>query len=136
MYALLFTVNYREFQYRHPVSRVFLSLDAILRYVRLFGKYFPALRCDISPVMMNFQKTDIYVLTEDNHGEIGYYLDRDRAYEAARDVIMKNPYIETWNGHGYDSREITRDEITDQQIDDYDFCVGVERYNLNNAWCH
>ena len=120
------------------VERIFLSERTAQRYRRLFlwisNSNLTA--AAIFPMEISAHGADIYVLTEDNHGEIGYFLDRDKAYEAARDVIMENPYLETWNGHGYDSREITRDEITDQQIDDYDFLVGVKRYRLNNAWCH
>lgn len=120
------------------VERIFLSERTAQRYRRLFlwiSK--PNLTAAaIFPIEVSDHGADIYVLTEDNHGEIGYFLDRDKAYEAARDVIMENPYLETWNGADYDVTEVTRDQITDQQIDDYDFCVGVRRYKLNSAWCH
>jgi 5-formaminoimidazole-4-carboxamide-1-beta-D-ribofuranosyl 5'-monophosphate synthetase len=78
------------------------------------------------------------VLSEECHGEIGYFLDRDKAYEAARDVIMINPYDEHWDEltHNYIQTEVTRDQITDEQIDDYVFGVSVYVYKLNSAWCH
>ena len=118
------------------IERKFLSRRTAERYARIFRLISPKGAAGIFDIDISAFGADIYVLTEDNHGEIGYFLDRDEAYEAARDVVMENPYLETWNGHGYDSREVTRDEITDQQIDDYDFLVGVKRYRLNNAWCH
>lgn len=122
------------------VERIFLSERTAQRYRRLFlwiSK--PNLTAAaIFPIEISAHGADIYVIIEDNHGEIGYFLDRDEAYEAAHDVIMGDPYIEHWDEltHRYIREEFTRDEITDQQIDDYDFCVGVRRYKLNNAWCH
>ena len=120
------------------VERIFLSERTAQRYRRLFlwisNSNLTA--AAIIPRDISAHGADIYVLTEDCHGEIGYFLDRDKAYEAARDVIMENPYLETWNGADYDVTEVTRDQITDQQIDDYDFRVGVRRYKLNSAWCH
>lgn len=122
------------------VERIFLSERTAQRYRRLFlwisNSNLTA--AAIFPMEISAHGADMYVLTEDNHGEIGYFIDRDKAYEAARDVIMENPYVEHWDEltHRYIQEEFTRDEITDQQIDDYDFLVGVKRYRLNSAWCH
>ena len=118
-------------------ERTFLSHETALRYHRIIRSICSdgSLAAGISEIEVSTHGARVYVLTEENHGEIGYYLDRDKAYDAARDVIMENPYLMTWNGRGYDSREVTREEITDKQIDDDDFCVCVYKYKLNEVWC-
>lgn len=120
------------------VSRTFVSPYIAERYRRIF--LYVSKESGSGAAIFETEISDhgamVYVLTEDCHGEIGYFLDRDKAYEAARDVIMENPYLETWNGHGYNSREITRNEITDAEIDNYKYLVGVSIYPANHAWCH
>lgn len=120
-------------------SRTFLSPFIAERYRRLFLSIVKSPKT-ASAVIMERTISDygamVYVLTEDNHGEIGYFFDRDKAYEAARDVIMENPEWTEWNGHGYDVHEVTRDQITDEEIDDYKYLVGIRVYPANTAWCH
>ena len=125
-------------EYYDARDYIFISKDQAHRYGKIFLKLLGSGHGSafIKEVRLNAHGAVVYVLTEDNHGEIGYFLDRDKAYEAARDVIMENPYWEEWNGHGYDVHEITRDQITDDEIDDYKYLVGIKKYPLNHAWCH
>lgn len=115
------------------VERIFLSERTAQRYRRLFlwisNSNLTA--AAIFPMEISSHGADIYVLTEDNHGEIGYFIDRDKAYEAARDVIMENP----WGYKDGEPYETKREEITDKEIDDYEYMVGVYQYPLNKAWC-
>lgn len=123
-------------------SRTFLSIEAAQRYHRLFLSIVDTTKniaaAAIFPQKIYDHGTNIYVLTEDNHGEIGYFIDRDKAYEAARDVIMENPYEEHWDElrHDYVQTEILRENITNEDIDEYRYLVGVTQYAMNTPWCH
>lgn len=125
-------------EFTREISRTFLSPFIAERYRRLFLYISKESRsaAGIFPIQISDHGAMVYVLTEDNHGEIGYFFDKDKAYEAARDVIMENPEWTEWNGHGYDVHEVTRDQITDEEIDDYKYLVGIRVYPANTAWCH
>lgn len=122
------------------VSRTFVSPYMAERYRRIF--LYVSKGSGSGAAIFETEISDhgamVYVLTEDCHGEIGYFLDRDKAYEAARDVIMENPYEEHWNeeSHRYIQTEVLRENITDEEIDDYKYLVGVRVYPANSAWCH
>lgn len=70
----------------------------------------------------------IYVVYEDNHGDVSYWLSKRRAYKEARDIIMQDPYFEG------EETKIERKEITNEQIENYYYCVGVRREKIGKSW--
>lgn len=137
MEVILLTIHHR-FMDDEPIQRAFLSFDAAWRYVRMFHRYFPNLIVEIPSIKLNTSRGSIYTLTEDSHGKIGYFLNKEEAYEAARDVIMENPYWydEDNEGDVYpEPHKISREDITNENIDNGKYLVWVGEYQLNVAWC-
>lgn len=70
----------------------------------------------------------IWIVYEDNHGDVSYWRTKRKAYKEARDIIMTNPY------HPYDGRKITKEEIKDEEIEDGTFCVYVRDELFEKSW--
>ena len=67
---------------------------------------------------------------EGNHGDVSYWRTKRKAYKEARDIIMTNPY------HYETEEAITRKDISDEDIEEYNYCVGstfrtLERVGYN-----
>ena len=65
---------------------------------------------------------------EDNHGDVSYWRTKKRAYKEARDIIMTNPY------HYETEEAITRKDISDEDIEEYNYCVGVHSRPFGKSW--
>jgi hypothetical protein len=70
----------------------------------------------------------IWIVYEDNHGDVSYWGSKKKAFEEARNIIMQYPY------HPHDGHEITKKEIKDSEIENYDFGVGVRKVKFNESW--
>ncbi|NCB50123.1 MAG: hypothetical protein EOM53_05575 [Alphaproteobacteria bacterium] len=71
---------------------------------------------------------NIWIVYEDNHGDVSYWKTKKKAYKEARDIIMQDPY------HPYDSHKIIREDITDKEIEEYEYGVGVKKEPLEKSW--
>ena len=71
---------------------------------------------------------NIWIVYEDNHGDVSYWKTKKKAYKEARDIIMQYPY------HPYDGRKIIREDITDKEIEEYEYGVGVKKEPLEKSW--
>jgi hypothetical protein len=70
----------------------------------------------------------IWIVYEDNHGDVSYWRTKRRAYKEARDIIMTHPYH-------YETEEIiTRKDISDKDIEEYNYCVGVYSKPIGKSW--
>lgn len=73
----------------------------------------------------------IYIVYEDCHGDVSFWEDKEKAIEECKDIIMQNPFYDDDDGNRI---EIIRENITIEQIEDYDFCVGYREQELNVSW--
>lgn len=71
---------------------------------------------------------EIWIVYEDNHGEVSYWESKEKAYEEARDIIMLNPY------HYKTGEIITRKDISDEDIDNYNYYVEVHLAPFGKSW--
>ena len=53
---------------------------------------------------------------------------KKKAYKEARDIIMTNPY------HYETGEIITRKNISDEDIEEYNYCVGVYSKPIGKSW--
>ena len=61
----------------------------------------------------------------DECGVVAYYFDRDMAYEKAREQIIAD--CDHDERHAFESEEVV---ITDEDIDTYEYCVGVNEIEI------
>ena len=70
----------------------------------------------------------IWIVYEDNHGDVSYWGSKRKAYKGARDIIMTDPY------HYETGRKITRKDISDEDIEQYHYYVGVSSKPIGKSW--
>lgn len=70
----------------------------------------------------------IWIVYEDDRGDLSYWDNKKKAYEEARNIIMTYPY------HYETEEKITREDITDKDIDDYKYCVRVYSETIGKSW--
>lgn len=70
----------------------------------------------------------IWIVHEDDAGDVSYWESKKEAYEEARDIIMTHPY------HYETEEKITREDITDKDIEDYNYCIRVYSETIGRSW--
>ena len=70
----------------------------------------------------------IWIVYEDNHGDVSYWRSKRKAHKEVRDIIMTNPY------HYETGEIITRKNISDEDIEEYNYCVGVYSKPIGKSW--
>ncbi len=67
----------------------------------------------------------IYVVSEESHGDVSWWTDRDAAYSEAKRISV--------DGWGEDEL-VTIDDISDADVDNGEYCVYIRTERLNTPW--